>query len=273
MSYPQPPAHAGGSSTTPAGGARGAIIVAASVIVLAVSGLVYFMSAGESRSEPPVPDPVVSARTSAAQSGGDYTEAAEPPQASIAPEFMSGYNGSSRWWVMQYRNTGNTPISYPTIDVKYTDVNGKPATYKARSQVYWLPAGESAWIIANISRADTGNVTLSVSDLKAPSKFQARFVRLDARNTRLEDNPSPALKDYPFLVGDVVNNSGRAVSSIRVFGIGYDFNDKPCAFCSGYAKTGNLAKGATAPFKLGTGTWKTRTPSYWKAEVWASVQK
>ena len=272
MQYPLPPMR-NGASAAATSNTRAIFIVAASILVLVASGLVYSFIASDGDSDEPPIAPDVPARTAKSESSVLQPETRGAPQARIAPELMSGYNGSSRWWVMQYQNTGGTPISFPTIDVKYTDVNGNPATYQARSQVYWLPAGESAWIIANISRAGNGDVTLSVSDLKAPSRFQSRFVRLDARNVRLEDNPSPALKDYPFLVGDVINNSGEAVSSIRVFGIGYDFSDKPCAFTSGYAKATKLADGGTAPFKLGTGTWKTRKPSYWKAEVWASVQK
>jgi hypothetical protein len=268
--YPQPPARRGAASSS-TNSPRTAIIIVVSIIVLAVSGFIFAVSASESdRPEPPEPAPTVQASTS--ESAPRNAVPAGPPRARIDAPTLKGKSGTRRWWVVHYHNTGKTTIYRPSIKVSYTDTRGRKATWVAASLLHWLPRGADTWIKVQLSNVGQGAVRFEVTGLKSPGKYQTPWARMQGRNLSVEENPSSGAKDYPYLKGEVYNDSHFKLFSIRVFAVGYDENDQPCSFATGYTTKSILADRDRAGFKVRTGDWQTRKPSYWRVEAWGMVR-
>lgn len=283
IAYPEPPNRVGTSAAPVAGGSRNVVVLVAVVGVLIFGAVFAYAAMGQEsdapsekyHSEPStLAHAEVPVRPAEPATIVPETPAVDPKAyAIIDPNVVSGFNGTKRWWLLQYFNTGDVPISFPSIKCELHDASGEPFEYIARSNVYWLPTGEYAWILAMPTTDTSGDASFTVDGPKSAARQQVAWKRLEPSQIEIEPHPNTYMSKFPYLTGRVANNSGSKLGSIRLQGIGYDEEDKVCAYATGYAKPTTLEAGGTSDFKFGTGTWQVRPPVRWEVESWGVVQK
>ncbi|MCA8934989.1 MAG: hypothetical protein KDB68_02180 [Planctomycetes bacterium] len=279
--YPEPP-NSAGRSAAPTGGGSRKIVVLAVVAGMLIFGVVFVDAASSKDAGPdpyyaehttsPVPEQ--SKEASSLDVRDDELPAAKgPPQGKISPSVVSGRNGDRPWWLLKYINSGDVPISFPSIKGELKNAAGEPIEHIARANIYWLPPGDYVWILAMLPAGTQPDASFSVEGPKATSRYQVAWKRLDPEQVKVEPHPNSHMVNYPYLTGRVVNNSGSKLTSIRLQGIGYDVEDEVCSYATGYASENALQDGAVADFKFGTGAWQIRQPVRWEVDAWGSVQK
>ena len=196
-------------------------------------------------------------------------------QAKVGETILHGMNGSYPWWVVSYRNSGNHPIQSPRIGAKFYDGDGrhlKDADFGA--YVLYLPPGETCWVFCSPTSAKTARKALfELRKTKPVSKYTREYRRLQVRDVRIQAQSSPALKDYPFVVGSIYNTTGSRVNVRTLQAIGYDENHEPCAYTLGNALTTRLNHRETTSFKLNTGAYVIRQPVRWEVDAWGYVME
>lgn len=272
IEYPQPPsapvavAATGGNTRVVVGAVAAAIVMAAGVAVFLFAG----GSGGSHEPRPDTPRPEVRLAVPQPQPDESGSLAAE-----LGPERVSGHSGISPWWLVEYRNTGEAAIAFPTVKARVLDDQGRPVLdHETVASVYRLPPGQSLWVLVSIPGSYKGSyqAEFEIVGPKRADRYTPKQKRLEVVGHELQPNPSPSLKKFPFLAGKVRNDSEVRLSSVRVHAVGYDADDKPCAFAHGYARVASLQPGQESDFKLGTGTWQTETPTRWQLEAWGTVR-
>jgi hypothetical protein len=273
MEYPRPPgptvavAATGGNTRIVVGVVGAAIVFAAGLAVFLFAG----GSGGEYQPPPEPPRPEVALVTPEPE-----PEEGSRLEAQLGPEVVAGHNGISPWWLVEYRNTGEASIAFPTIKSQVQDEQGRPVLeHDTVASVYRLPPGDSVWMLVSMPGSYKGRheADFEIVGPKKADRYTPRQKRLEITGQELQPNPSPSLKKYPYLTGTVRNDSGMRLSSVRVHAVGYNAEGKPCAFTQGYARVTNLQVGQESDFRMGTGTWQVETPEIWRVEAWGTVRK
>lgn len=272
MEYPRPPAAQVAVAATGSNARVVVGVVAAAIVMLA--GLAVFLFAGGSggsyQPPPETPGPKVGLAVPQPQPDESGSLAAE-----LGPDRVSGHNGISPWWLVEYRNSGEAAIAFPTVKARVLDDQGRPVLdHETVASVYRLPPGQSVWMLVSIPGSYKGSyqAEFEIVAPKRADRYTPKQRRLEVVGHELQPNPSPSLKKFPFLAGKVRNDGEVRLSSVRVHAVGYNADDKPCAFAHGYARVASLQPGQESDFKLGTGTWQIETPTRWQLEAWGTVR-
>lgn len=267
IDFPDAPSRPSGAAPVAAGKRTFALVFVGIAVFVAIVGVFVALTLSRQSAPNPYREPPPRALTGQAETAA----AAGPAQARINPQFFRGQNGDRQWWVLKYENTGDVPIWFPSVICEFRDANGKSESHVQHAEAAKLPAGEAIWMLVEPFGVGPHDAEFSVNGPKRATEIQPPCVRLQVDNVMLEANPDRNLAHYPFLTGTVTNNSGKRLQSVRVHGIGYDEQDLPCAYASGYAQTRKLGAGQTTEFRIGTGTWTARPPARWEAIAWGEL--
>lgn len=271
MVYPQTPPHFSTAPKASSGKFTGLFIAVVVIAVVIVGGGLLVMDAADA------PD------------YADYDPVAEHPEFFTQPEsapptapanyrvsaeigaHCEGVSYGSRWYLHEYRNTGDGPISFPKILVQARDAKGALIrNSETTSNVYALPAGESAWLHTTLPK-EAASATFTVAAPERVREYTPAVSRLTL--VELTHTPHATMKDYIDLKGQVKNAHSRSLSSVLVQAIGFDEQGQPCSYTLVYADSKVIAPGAASKFAVIAGTWQVTTPTRWEIHAWGIVEK
>jgi hypothetical protein len=182
-----------------------------------------------------------------------------------------GVSFGSRWFLHEYRNTGEGPISFPKILARLRDAEGASIRdIETTSNVYILPAGESAWLLTTLPK-EAASAAFIVDTPERVTQHTPAVSKL--KLTEFTRTPHATIEGYTQLYGRVQNTHNRGLSSVLVQAIGFDAREQPCSYTLAYVDEKLVAPGASGTFSVLAGNWQVSVPARWEIHAWGMVEK
>ncbi len=202
-------------------------------------------------SAPPPPAPPPPAFT---------TNSAAPPSAEIVHAIDGTTRIGGRFWLVDYRNSGDVEITSPSVAVSLFDEAGqRVGEQKGYAAIKRLQPGQTTTILVLVSHPPPYHRD-ALSLVQPASGFALPEVTLEV--TEFRENPSfGSMRD---LIGTVKNPHLRQVRFVNIIVVGRDASDQPVAFASGTATRKEIDAGGSSGFSISVGTFEVEPPKRWE---------
>lgn len=265
LDYPSVPQGKRVAASTGSGRKFAPLIVIAAIVVIMFGG--FFVALIDSEEPEPFREQPYPSRSSTH---------AEPEveilEVEVAESVIDGSGHSFPWWAVSYRNTGNVPVRTPNVIATFLDKYGN----RIQDQTCWsftllLPPGDQIWIFVTPSNAErVTDATFVAGELRKAPNYSRDHKRLQVRGIAVEPNESPSRATYPYVTGTVYNPHDVSMRVNMLMAIGYDENDKPCAYASGKTVDRYLGAEGTTTFKINSGIYQVYPPVRWVIDAWGT---